>query len=402
MKHIALFGGVLVASTLASTLVHAQSNVTFYGRIDNGIEYQTGLPNGSRWAAQSGDHGQSWFGMQGSEDLGGGTAAIFQLETGLNTQNGNFGNGSLFGRHATIGLTNPAWGTFKTGNLGAGELSEDSFLVDPQQMQKYAISTLVRGRNWSQTGNGFEYTSPRMGGLTIKGQYDLGNGTSWNTGNSGPTQLGSPPPGQPGSRQGRSDGLEVTYSLPGVDLIALYDEIRDGNGKFSNVYLASRNFLAGGVFTFGAVKVYAGYQHLSAPDASNAGVYGTAGVPTTLPAGTSLPTAVDHEWLGAAWQVTPAASLIAAVYHANANNGNGNATLSTVSATYNLSKRTFLYSAIGYLYNSSTSNIGLGNGYADPYGANLNDDPTTGKVGSFSPNYGQSQTGVFAGLMTAF
>ncbi len=117
----------------------------------------------------------------------------------------------------------------------------------------------------------------------------------------------------------------------------------------------------------------------------------------------TAPTSVDHEWFGAAWQATAAALVTAAVYHANANNGNGNATMYTLAGTYNLSKRTFLYTEVGYIHNSSTSNIDLGN---DAFGAN-GFDPVTGTSSVSTsainnPNYGHSQTGVFAGIMTAF
>lgn len=393
-----------VIATLLATLAgvaHAQSSVTMYGRIDNGLQYVSGLPNGHQFAAESGDFGESEFGVKGAEDLGGGTKAIFQLEMGLDTQNGSYGNGSLFGRAATVGLSNTTLGTFKMGNLGAGEIQQDSFDVDPQLMQAYAISTLVRGRNWSQAGNGLEYTSATFGGLTVKGQYDLTNSYTWNAGvpGSAPGQLGTS--SGLGSAQGRSDGIKAQYNGGNFELQAIYDEIRDPNGQFSNVYLASRSALAGGNVTFGPVKVYAGYQHLSAPDASDAGYFGTS-TPTTLAGGASLPTAVDHEWLGAAWQVSPVVSLTAAVYHANANNGNGNATMYTVAGQYNLSKRTFLYSEFGYIHNSSTSNIGVGNGYSDPYGANANNDPASVDNTNTNPNYGQRQLGVFAGIMTQF
>jgi hypothetical protein len=44
----------------------------------------------------------------------------------------------------------------------------------------------------------------------------------------------------------------------------------------------------------------------------------------------------------------------------------------------------------------------LSDGFTDPYGANLNDDPVSGNSGSTAPNYGQSQTGVFAGIVSIF
>jgi predicted porin len=401
MKKIAF-----AVALMSATAAQAQSSVSLYGQIDNGVQYLTGLHGGHQVSAETGNFAPSRFGLQGAEDLGGGIQAIFRLEAGLNTQNGaNLVGGSLFSRNATVGLASPAWGTFRMGNMGAYEISQDSFDIDPQQAQEYALATLVRGRNWAQAGNGFEYTSPSISGLTLKGQYDLTNSTSWNQGNpgSGPGQLANAPgSGLPGSTQGRSDAVKAMYNIGSLELLGIYDEIRDGNGQFDNVYLNSRSLMTGGTFAFGAFKIYGGYQHLNAPDASNVGVYGTAGTPTRLPDGVSLPTSVNQEWLGAAWQVNPAAALTVAVYHANANNGNGNATMYTLGGTYNLSKRTFLYSEVGYIHNSSTSNIGLSDGFSDPYGANINDDPASGNSSSTAPDYGHSQTGVFAGIVTIF
>ncbi|TDN57960.1 porin [Paraburkholderia sp. BL10I2N1] len=371
----------------AATMAHAQSSVTLYGRIDNGIQYETGLPGGHAWSAQSGDWGCSWFGLQGSEDLGGGTKSVFQLEGQLNTMTGASA-GNLFGRHATIGVTNDKFGLFKIGNLGAGELAQDSWGTDPQLMQRYAISTLVRGRNWTSTSNGAEYNSPVLfGGLVLKGQYSLTNNTHWN---SAPVNSAGVPTGQ-----GRTNAVEGIYTWGGGDFRVIYDEVRGADGSFNNVYSASRMVLAGGTYNIGPVRLYAGYQHMSAPSATNASMGVTD---ASQPAGVSAPTTVDHEWFGAEWQATNATAVTGAVYHANANHGNGNATLFTLAATYALSKRTFVYMEAGYVHNSSTSNINLGNG---SYGNN-NFNPVTGTSSNSNPNYGQSQTGVFAGIMTMF
>jgi len=381
---------------MGSVAAYAQSRVTMYGRLDTGFQYQNGLPAGSRISAESGDWGESEFGLKGAEDLGNGTKAIFKMEMGLNLENGNYNNGSLFGREARVGLTNDTYGTLKLGYDGAAEIQQDSWDLDPQLMQSYAIATLVRGRNWSQAGNSVEYTTPSMGGLTLKGQYDLANSTTWNAGSPGsaPGQLGAT--SGFGSSQGRSDGVKAQYNTGNFELQTIYDEIRDQYGQFSNVYLYSRSIMAGGTYTLGSVKLYGGYQHLSADGASEAGYNGA-----TAPTGGSLPTGVDHEWAGAAWQVTPVSALTAAVYHANANNGNGNATLYTLAGTYNLSRRTFLYTEVGYIHNSSTSNIGLGDGYSDPYGPNANDNQAVGNT-NMSPGYGHGQLGTFAGIMTQF
>jgi predicted porin len=374
-----VFALTLLAMAAAA---HAQSSVTLYGRIDNGIQFESGIPGGHAWAAESGNWGCSWWGLTGTEDLGGGTSAIFQLEGQLNTMTGQM-QGALFTRHATVGFANQRFGTFKLGNLGAGEISQDSWGTDPQVMQRYAISSLVRGRNWASSTNGFEYQTPTWGGLWFRGQYSLTNNPAgWNS---------SPTPGG----QGRSNGIEGVYTYGLGDFRVIYDEVRGADGSFNDVYNHSRSILGGGTLVFGPVRIYAGYQHLSAPNATNASVGVTA---AALPAGVSAPTTVNHEWIGAAWQATAATALTAAVYHANANHGNGNATLYTLAATYNLSKRTFLYAEAGYVRNSSTSNLALS---AQSYGPN-NYDPTTNTSSNGNPNYGRSQQGGFVGIMTQF
>lgn len=383
-------GAILLSVSAAA---RADGGVTLYGLIDTGFEYLSGLPQGNLLHAESGYAFPSRWGLRGTEDIGAGTKVVFRLEAGFSTTTGGINNGSFFGRNATVGMSNPRWGQWRVGNFGITEMAQDSFDVDPQWMQPYSIVTLVRGRNWSQAGNGIEYTTPSMHGLTLKGQYDLGNSTHWNEGASGPNQLGE-------FTQGRSDAIGATYEGGPVLLMAIYDEIRDGNGQFDNVYVNSRSLLLGGSLQEGPVRFYAGYQHLSAPGASNAGMFAN-GVPTALPPGATLPTQVDHEWLGVQWQATSADSLTAAVYHSNANHGNGNATLYTLGGTHNLSKRTFLYAEAAYLRNSATSNIGLGDGFSDPYGANVRDDPASNST-STAPDYGQSQQGVFAGIVHKF
>ncbi|BFG79201.1 porin [Paraburkholderia terrae] len=388
----------LVALTATASVSAQSSNVTLYGIVDNGLQYETGLPKGHVFGAQSGGWAQSRFGLKGAEDLGGGTQAIFQLESRLNTQNGTFANGSFFEGQATVGLRNETWGQVKAGNMGSAEISQYSGDVDPQETKKYAIGTLVRGRIFSQAANGIEYLSPKIAGFTLQGQYDLTNSTKWNAGNPGsaPGQLGTS--SGLGSAQGRSDGIKLSYQAAGLYWQATYDEVRDPNGQFSNVYLASRSILTGATYAIGPVLLVLGYQHLSAPDASNAGYFGTAAAPG-LPAGATLPTSVNHEWLGAIWQTTSALAVTGAVYHANANHGNGNGTLYTLGANYSLSKRTLLYSELAYLHNSSTSNLGLDSGL---YGPNTNNDPVNGSPTSTNPNYGKSQFGVITGIATRF
>ncbi|OZI79388.1 porin [Bordetella genomosp. 2] len=112
---------LLAAALLAgfAGVAQAETSVTLYGIIDTGIGYNkvkgdgfdgsrigmiNGVQNGSRW------------GLRGTEDLGDGLQAVFQLESGFNSGNGNSAQGGrLFGRQATIGLQSDSWGRLDFG-----------------------------------------------------------------------------------------------------------------------------------------------------------------------------------------------------------------------------------------------------------------------------------------------
>src|SRR5690606_19173776 len=108
----------LLAAALAvgfAGVAQAETSVTLYGIVDTGIGYtqfknkdtdvkasRTGLYDG----VQSGNR----WGLKGSEDLGDGLKAVFQLESGFTLTDGN-GDGRMFQRQATLGLANDSWGT---------------------------------------------------------------------------------------------------------------------------------------------------------------------------------------------------------------------------------------------------------------------------------------------------
>src|ERR1700757_4612337 len=80
---------------LAALGAHAQSSVTLYGIVDNGIGYQSsstslGKTSGGRSGVKmaQGIWAGSRFGLKGGEDLGGGTRVIFTLEEGFNSATG--------------------------------------------------------------------------------------------------------------------------------------------------------------------------------------------------------------------------------------------------------------------------------------------------------------------------
>ena len=169
----------------AATAAHAQSSVTLYGIVDNGIAWQN---NSSGTSAISGGHSKvqmstgvwagSRFGLKGSEDLGGGTKAIFQLEAGVNTANGSsqWTNG-IFTRQAWVGLTNSTYGTLTAGRQYTAYYT----LLSP-----YSPTTWLTGYYGAHPGdidsldtsyranNSLVYMSPKFYGFTVGGSYSFG------------------------------------------------------------------------------------------------------------------------------------------------------------------------------------------------------------------------------------
>jgi predicted porin len=369
----------LVAAALmsAGAIAHAQSSVTLYGRLDAGLEYVNGLPNNagtgstSRFRQESGDWGTSLWGFKGSEDLGSGTKAVFQLEGAFSTANGSLGvPGSIFDRIANVGLANDQFGEFLLGRQL--DISNGNWDFDPLGQSNWSSASLVRGRNWEHTSNNVSYQSPKIDGFDASGQYGFSNSTNFNA-------------GVPGASTGRTDGLQLTYTNALFQVRGIYDEIRDPlNGQLDNPFTASREYFLGGNLFLGNFKVQAAYT----AERTSGGVITPVGSPTA-------PTTANLEWGGVTWQATTSAALIAAVYHVNTNNGGGNATLYTIGGTYNLSKRTLLDFQIATVHNSSSANFGLDANNEGPGGLNN---------GVFNENalQGHSQSGAYAGIQHSF
>ena len=103
-----------------SGVAQAETSVTLYGLIDTGIGFQQIKGNNdykeSKFGMVNGVSSGSRWGLRGAEDLGDGLSAVFTLESGFNSGNGQSGQSSrLFGRQATVGLKSDSWGLLEFG-----------------------------------------------------------------------------------------------------------------------------------------------------------------------------------------------------------------------------------------------------------------------------------------------
>jgi predicted porin len=344
VKPLALCAALLAAGV---TTAQAQSSVVIYGRIDAGINYQSNVDTGARdssgnairgakWGVDGNDWGTSMFGFKGTEDLGGGLKAIFNLESGFDASTGSVNGGEgLWTRRAFVGLTGSA-GTVKVGK-DLSIQSDPIWAIDPTGQQAISTATLVKERNWPQTNNMISYETPNYGGFTATYMHGFGE------------QAGS-------FKNGSKDGLSLAFVQPTYSIRAIYDVQRDADGKFSSLYNHSKEFILGGTLTVNKAKLFAGFENLRA-DADPMGVN---------------PDRANLYWLGVNYQLTPVMELIGAAYHTNVNKSVGNANLFMVGTNYSLSKRTKLYASVGTVRNGANSDFSVEYGNGGVKGENQN------------------------------
>jgi predicted porin len=346
MKRIAL-STLSLALLGAAGAAHAQSSVTLYGLIDESIQYvhNADTANNNLWHMFSGNIQGSRWGLKGTEDLGGGLKAIFQLENGFDVNSGKLGQGGrLFGRQAYVGMTHDAYGTVTLGR----QYDPLVDLVQPLTADNYFGSTFTtpgdvdNNDNSSRTNSAIKYVSPVWSGFQFEGMYALG-GVAGATGS------------------GQSWAGAATWSGGPFSVAAGYFRMENGNT------LASRGFTPAtpaGVWgsgatsdgTFDGSNINGAYQSAKQIDITSAAGQFVTG-PFTFNVRYSFAQYKPDAFSGfasqqkyqvagayAGWQVTPA-MLLGLGYTYTHGSGDASASYNQVSlgGDYSLSKRTDLY-----------------------------------------------------------
>ncbi len=188
------------------------SNVQIYGRLNVGLDnYQaTGASGGvadAKARYRQFDQG-SRLGVRGSEDLGGGLKAIFQIESGVNVDTGtassqsgsaNSSAGTFASRDSYVGLEG-GFGRLTMGRqavyYGNGVIEQVTSNYVNISSAFFSGSTSRSGAPTTRTNNVFAYTTPTMGGF---------NGTLWYSPNSEAATAGQ-------QTNGRIYGFTARYS----------------------------------------------------------------------------------------------------------------------------------------------------------------------------------------------
>ena len=170
----------LVAIAALAVVGAASAQVTLYGKIDATVKASTTGKSGATTAADltkfsldsAGLSGSRW-GVKGSEDLGGGLKASFQLENGFAVDTGAAAQGGLlFGRQAYVTLG----GGFGSVSLGRqygtidnvmGYLDVQGYATNSAMGSAFAGGAHSDGTDGSgRINNSLVYTTPSVSGFT--------------------------------------------------------------------------------------------------------------------------------------------------------------------------------------------------------------------------------------------
>ena len=239
----------LIAVAALATLAvsaQAQSSVTLYGNVDVAVG-RFGAPFAeSVTAVESSGLTESFFGLKGQEDLGGGLKAVFKLESSLAVDTGAAlgGTGNFFDKNANIGVV----GSFGTLTAGRQEslFKQEAIAFNPLGASKLSPTALafgvqgdsigVQGGSWSNTVG---YVSPNLNGLTVSAQY-------------APKEAAK---GDAANYDGALYAVSANYTAGALGLSAVYGQTKPVDG----VTLKDRTYLLGASYDFGVVKAFAQY-----------------------------------------------------------------------------------------------------------------------------------------------
>ena len=359
----------LAISAMSTPCAYAQSSVTLYGIIDAGITYFSNLNGHGTFVANDGSIQSNRWGLLGSEDLGGGAKAIFQLENGFNLYNGTMvQSGVLFSRQAWVGLTDTSHGTLTLGK-------QYDFFWD--NLTQFAMGQYAGQYSWHpgdfdhlagtlHINNALKYKSPTYYGFSFGALYAF------------PSQSVSAGTGRVIAFGARYDGGPFQAGVAYTDThdLGLNAPTQAGTTLFPN--LSGAPVVASSVSTIGAGASYRYGRSLTRL------LFTDTHLRVAQDSG-SMPTYEINE----VFQLTPATTLMGGYWYSKL--GEQKFQNGTLLLDYALSKRTDVYTSATYLrVSGGAAPVFLGGGSAPVFSNGV-------YVGS-----GDSSTAIRIGMRTRF
>jgi predicted porin len=311
----------LLALTVLSAFAgaaSAQTSVTVYGIVDAGLVFERGGAAGSVSKLGSGVQSGTRLGFKGSEDLGGGLSAKFQLETGIAADTGGFNQGGLaFGRQSWVGLA----GNF--GQVSLGRQYTPLFIaldsIDPFGTGLAGASNNLMSTAGTRMNNTVNYTTNNLSGFTGTAAYGFGEVAG-------------------DTAASRQIGLSGSYANGPAAAVLAYHNTNNATATGS-----TKNTLLGGTWNFGPVTGHLGFEWNKADSGSVDTVDST-----DVLIGASVPVG--------------AGSFLASYIRKNDKlAANSDANQVAVGYTYALSKRTNFYTSYARISNKNGAAYTVGN-----------------------------------------
>ena len=351
---------VAVAGLLAAPLAaQAQTaNVTLYGRLNIDLENVSGRqPDGSNprvWRLSS---NSSRLGVRGTESLGGGLNAIFQIEQNVSGDTGNSSSSGFASRETFVGLQGN-WGTFKMGKF---LMPLDDMHPIFGNVPTYTTSILSTADLWAQgpqskegggfdarLGNSLRYDSPVWAGFNFSTQISLRDSSGFANGGDNGDHASE-------LRHAYVWGLAGFYNNGPLQVGAAYER----NVKVRAPGLSDYDFTITGAYNFGVIRPALVYERLDYDTPSGSLKRDFWGVSATAPIGPG----VLYAFFGSAGDGKGSASNGERVGGLT-KGGDTSSQQWEVSYTYPLSKRTSVYAGYVKLQNDRNAAYSFNiNGY---------------------------------------
>ncbi|HEX5684220.1 MAG TPA: porin [Ideonella sp.] len=239
--------GLLAA--VAASGAFAQSSVTVYGRLNVTLESQKVGEDGDRFSEVN--NNSSRIGFKGTEDLGGGLKAGFQIEHGFDPTNGKAAD-TFWGRQSEVNLGG-GFGTVRLGNFTPESYYATADYISMHNHDTGLSSDTLYAFDTYVTANKVGYASPNFGGFQFHASVAEGSATTERTydlaGNfdRGPLHLGAGFSKQDENKQFALRGL---YEMGAFTVGAYYQRATlEGAGNRNNFRLA-------GMYAFGANELH--------------------------------------------------------------------------------------------------------------------------------------------------
>ncbi|MFM0172917.1 porin [Paraburkholderia sediminicola] len=318
----------------------AQTSVTLYGVLDEGINYTNNVGRGHVYELASGYAQGSRWGLKGAEELGGGLKAIFQLENGFDVSSGRLNQGGrMFGRQAFVGLSAERYGTL---TFGRQYDSVVDYLAQTTANGNWAGSLFSHPFDNDNTDNSFrldnsvKYTSPSLSGFQFGGVYSFSNDTNF--------------------ANNRAYSFGGQYAYGGLLVAAAYLQADNpGNGANGAITANDASFIAARMRVFGGGITYtfgpatAGFVYTNSNYLDPTG-NGYLGVTPLVPPGVLLNSLKYQNFeVNGKYQISPmlfvGAQYVYTMETYDASTGGVKPKIHSfgLMADYNLSKRTDVY-----------------------------------------------------------